>query len=59
MKKILFAIPVLILFFFAFIFKRTVSVSSSNETLLDILKKRYAKGEITVNEYEDMKKKLV
>ena len=31
---------------------------SSNETSLDILKKRYAQGEITKEQFEEMKKDL-
>jgi len=33
--------------------------SEQNETALDILKKRYAKGEITKEEFEEQKKTLL
>ena len=35
------------------------SVSRGAETALEILKKRYAKGEITQNEFEQMKKNIL
>jgi len=38
--------------------KKSTSGSSFNETPLDILKKRYASGEITKDEFERMKKDL-
>ena len=34
------------------------SLNSKNKTPLEIIKERYAKGEITKKEYEDMKKEL-
>jgi uncharacterized membrane protein len=58
MKKILFAIPFLIFVFFVFIYKRTLTVSSGDGTPLDVLKKRYAQGDITKKEYEEMIKEL-
>jgi len=33
--------------------------SGSSETSLDVLKKRYAKGEITKDEFEEMKKDVL
>ncbi|MBD3378804.1 SHOCT domain-containing protein [candidate division KSB1 bacterium] len=37
---------------------RQQTSQSSNETPLDILKKRYAKGEINKEQFEEMKKNL-
>jgi putative membrane protein len=35
------------------------SESGAGETALDILKKRYARGEITKDEYDNMKKDII
>ena len=35
------------------------NLSAKEETALDILKKRYARGEIDYDEYENIKKRLV
>jgi len=59
----LFQIIILILFFAViwWIFKNSGSFgfkSSSNESAMDILKKRLAKGEISRKEYEELKKEI-
>lgn len=54
-------LPILLIVILAyFIFQRhdTFNRNDSAETPLDILKKRYAKGEITHEEFERMKEKL-
>lgn len=48
------------LLFLIYLFVRSISSNNEpdKETPLDILKKRLAKGEITENEYDTMKKRL-
>jgi len=49
-------IPLLIIALIIFLYKNNNS-STQKETPMEILKKRYAKGEITKEQYEEMKKK--
>jgi len=42
-----------------YIFKKTNNTSEPKEAAIEILKKRYAKGEITKNEFEQMKKDII
>lgn len=51
-------IAVVFVIVFSFRNKNTLTGSSGNETPLEILKKRYAKGEITKKEFDEMKKDL-
>lgn len=56
---ILFLIVIgLLIYFIVRANKATGSVSMQKETPLDILKRRYAKGEIVKEEFEKMKKDL-
>ena len=48
----------LIIVVFYFFSKNDKNSNSENNTPMDILKKRYARGEITKEEFEDMKKDL-
>lgn len=51
-------IPVLFVVLIIFLFRNN-NVQSQNETPLEILKKRYAKGEITKEQFEEMKKNIL
>jgi putative membrane protein len=56
---IIFLIVIGLLVFFIVQAQKTKGrTATQNESHLDILKKRYAKGEITKEEYESMKKDL-
>ena len=56
---IIFLIAIVLLIYFIVQFQtRKGQTPTQNESHLDILKKRYAKGEITKEEYERMKKDL-
>ncbi len=56
---IIFLILIVLLIYFIIQFqKRKGQTPTQNESHLDILKKRYARGEITKEEYERMKKDL-
>ena len=50
-------IPVLIVVLIIFLFRNT-NTPSQKETPLEILKKRYAKGEITKEQFEEIKKNI-
>jgi len=50
-------IPVLIVVLIIFLFRNT-NVQSQKESPLEILKKRYAKGEITKEQFEEIKKNI-
>jgi len=55
---ILIAVVIISMFSGKFTGNRFKSEARRRETPMEILKKRYASGEITENEYEDMKEKL-
>jgi len=50
---------VMVLFGIAYVIKRITGGAKEEETALDILKKRYAKGELTKDEYDRMKDDLL
>jgi putative membrane protein len=55
---LLIVVIVLLIYFVIYILRSNDSKHSYNETALDILKKRYARGEITKEQYDQMKKDL-
>jgi putative membrane protein len=50
-------IPIIVIVLLVFFLRNNTS-QSKNETPLDILKKRYAKGEITKEQFDEMKKNI-
>ena len=52
------AVIVLIIFLILRVVNKNNQSNNSTETHLDILKKRYARGEISKEEFENMKKDL-
>jgi putative membrane protein len=52
-------IIVLIIIFFVYNYIRNGSINVLKETPLEILKKRYAKGEISKEEFEKMKNDII
>jgi putative membrane protein len=55
---LIFLVLIGIVIYFVVRGEKWMKQTRSEETVLDILKKRYAKGEITEQEYEKMKKEL-
>ena len=55
---ILIAVAIILMFSGRLAKNKFKSGSETRETPMEILKKRYAAGEITESEYEDMKEKL-
>lgn len=51
-------IPIIIVVLIIFL-TRNNNVQSQKETPLDILRKRYAKGEITKEQFDEMKKNIL
>jgi len=55
---LIFAVILIVVIYFINNSKSNESPGRSNQTLLDIIKERYAKGEISEEEFEKMKKNL-
>lgn len=51
-------ILIIIIVGFYFLLRNKGNINKSNQTPLDILKTRYARGEISKDEFEEMKKNL-
>lgn len=51
--------PVVIVILLVLLFKIGKDTNNDDETPLDILRRRYANGEITKEQYEEMKKELL
>ncbi|MDA3813974.1 MAG: SHOCT domain-containing protein [Candidatus Cloacimonetes bacterium] len=54
----MFLLPLLIIIIIYFIFKDKIDINKTEKSPLDILKLRYAKGEISKDEFDEMKQNL-
>ena len=55
----MFLVPLIILVVIYFIFKDKIVINKTEKSPVDILKVRYAKGEISKIEFDEMKQNLI
>lgn len=55
----MFVLPLIILVVVYFIFRDKIDISKIGKPSLDIIKERYARGEISKDEFDEMKQNLI